>query len=313
MNGLTKIIPSGQSKSGLVVEVIDLVDMFREDHPKYDHFFKQAQDLLEGSFPENEREDGETILRRISDFTKEKNPDWVSCNLIAIINESVRGLMYGEILPTKNKGFVGFGGDGAVEPSVRREGIGKILEESFFNKCISFAQTNNYKRGVFFGEVEKPDSSDDQMRNVIRPKHHHTALGLGAAVIIDLEGTVKALPYAQPGISRGAPEVNLLACFTPFNVKKGAVDKMALEPGTVIGLDGKLLEDKARLPQLKPDFVIEYIRTVLIDSYAKDSETCDREQCQNILKRVESSLKHHEQVFLVPISDTKHIDYATRS
>lgn len=306
---MTQIITTGQTKDGKEVSVVDLVDLFRENDPRFEELFEQTHEIYEYSFPPEEKEDEETLREYIAQENLDLD-EGIYSNVIALMDNKGVGLLYSDIAAYENKGIINFTGYVATHKDHRHKGIGTILAKSLEKRMANFGKQTSISPLVSFLEVDQPNYDiSDKMRNIIRPAYHHKASGVGAAVIINDNNSAEIVPYAQPGIGHGEAEVPMLAAIVPM--VNGSFEKIAAEPGSVISKNGKLKIDKENFYSINSSDTFDILDSVL-NFYAEEEEVYDPKQVKAISERIEKSLEKTKQVHLIPILDTKHLRYANK-
>lgn len=108
--------------------------------------------------------------------------------------------------------------------------------------------------------------------------------------------------YAQPGLEKGAPRVELIP--TVGIVENGRIRHIPTEPG-VLGPGGKLRVDPASLTAIPAKEFLAVVNAVL-EAY-RESPYAQQRQISNIWIDVVASIHGQEYVYLIPIADTMHL------
>ncbi len=290
-------------------DIVNLPRLWRTEADRAHKLFRDAQRLYCRSFPEEERESGRVVRGYIRDEVAGENiPDSFNY-LVAQRNGRVVGMSSFDVLasgevPSTFWGYV------AVTESVRRTGIATDLVSAMVSESDAHCASVGSALRCFFLEVEKPDFSDDFMRNVARPNFHHTRSRAGAMIVIDHSGRPHLVYYAQPGLEqtksgRCANRVELLPVVSL--VERGVQVPFDIEPNTII-TEGRLVGSTSTLPTTSAETARGIIRTILA-TFAESYDFAAR-QIGDISRSVDRSLDRSRdgQVYVVPILDTKTLE-----
>lgn len=301
-------------------QVLDLTDLFMNDPALANKIFLQAQRFYMGCFPEEEREDTRTVRGYIDDrLEAAKNnteSEGIFKYLVTNKDGRPRGMISFDLLPYETedgkKGVVAFEGYIAVQPSYRNQGIGRALTQGMTGAVGRYVKDQKLEDAVSFLEVEKPqtDASDD-MRDKIRPNFHRKHSKAMAMVTIDDQGYAKVVAYAQPGMKeKGKTGAVVPMLPVAGQIKDGKLQNTYTDNAQIIGEDAKIRVAKDSLNSMSAEQAYAVIKTVL-EGYADDPETYSPRQVNNIMKTVRKSLAGQDKVYLVPIADTKPLDFPT--
>lgn len=314
--GSLPIVSTGTTKDGEKVQVVNLVDLYQSNPALFNQLFRTSQAIYVHAFPKDEREPTSAVRGYVDEMVGANPAEGEFAYLVPLTEKGqVLGMASMNHLPIENKdSFVTFGGYIAIAKDERNRGLGQILLSGLENSISNYKAKTGFSPKVLFGEVEKPDArKDDKMRNVIRPSFHHRLAGFGAATLIYNEGHAEVVPYQQPGIrqegaTRVGPSVPLLPAMTTLTLE-GRLNKMPLAPESVIGSNGQVLVPPSTIPSLPAEDVKEILGTVLGSGYGS-APVYSKTQIARIQDGIERAIRSKDVVYLVPIADTLHLDFA---
>jgi len=291
-------------------QVVNLPKLWRTESDRAHQLFRSAQRIYCRSFPEEERESGRVVHGYINDeVAGENHPDSFNY-LVAMKAGRVVGMSSFDVL-TSGEIPLTFWGYVATAESVRRTGVATELVSAMVAESEAHCASVGSALRSFFLEVEKPDFSSDEMRNVARPAFHHTRSGAGAMIVVDHSGKPHLVYYAQPGMEqtasgRTANRVELLPVVSL--VEAGVQVPFDIEPNTVIQ-SGRLVSGTSGLPVLSAETALGIVKTIM-GSYGETYDFAAK-QIAAILRSVEKSLdrSRNGSVYVVPILDTRTLEF----
>ncbi len=299
-------ISTKQVKNGEEVEVLDLVNLYLTDPQEFQNLFEQGQRVLNDSLP-GEIEPDDKVFGYIEQAAQELgSPDAISRHnhIVLVTNGSIRAATSFELI-SDGVSLVNHWGPAVVAQNARGLGLSSVLTEVCEERTSRYSAQRHLNHLGTIGDVGIFDKPEDVTKYAVRLKFHHDVIGFGAATIIEDDGTVKLVPYASPGIRKNGQdeaEVPYILAIVPcFNEH---LKKIAVEQGSVVGPDGKVIGDRNRLQVMEPN-TVNKIAKMSFGNYRDDLETYDSRQIDDIERKVNQALERAKYVHLVPIYDTR--------
>ncbi len=294
------------AKNGEEVEVMDLVNLSLTDPQEFQNLFEQGQRVLNDSLP-GEIEPDEKVLGYIEEAARELgSPDAIGrYNYIVLVtNDSVRAATSFELI-SDGVSLVNHWGATAVAQNARGLGLSSVLTDICEERTGVYSTQRRLNHLGTIGDVGLFDKPEDVTKYAVRLKFHHDVIGFGAATIIENDGTVRLVPYTNPGIRKsGQDEAEVPYILAIVPCVDGHLKKIAIEQGSVVGPDGKIIGDRNRLQVMDPS-TVRRIAKMSFGNYREDLETYDLKQIERSENRIEKALERAKAVHLIPIYDTR--------
>ncbi|HLD57394.1 MAG TPA: hypothetical protein VJA47_03755 [archaeon] len=298
------------AKNGEEIEVIDLVNLCLTDMREFRKLFEQGQGVLNDSLP-GEIEPDEKVFGYIEEAAQKLGlPGKIGRYnyMVLAVNDSVKAVTcFG--LMSEGTALINHWETVAVQRDARGLGLSQIVTDAVVERTNQYSVREHLNPLGLIGDVNLFDKPEDVDKYKGRLKFHHNVIGFGAAVIIEDDDTVRLVPHSSPAIRRtgqDAQERPYILAIAPY--VDGQLRKIAVDQGSVIGPNGKIIGDKGRLHVMAPDAIRTIVKLVC-DNYREDLETYDPKQIDHIEESAGRILERAKAVHLIPIYDTRFLQH----
>jgi len=285
-------------------KVVDLVNLYKTDNSQFLKLFEESHKIYIEAFPKHEQETKNQILNYIK---KPVDSRGVYNYIVPVVDGVAKGMHSFDFISNNERDLVGHLGPLTIGKDARGKGLSSLLVNEIFEKTKDYANQEQLNPLGLIGEVNFFDSPEEVNKYGARLRFHHKHLGFGAAVTIDKDNYAKLIPHASPGIMKNGQSAEIMPfimAITPF--VDGSVKKISTSPGEIISSLGKVLVEKDTLQKISSKNIMK-MQGIIFKDYSQSPEIYNSEQISSIVDDSEKVLNYIENIYLIPIMDTRYL------